>query len=163
MPTVTQATAAAADDTPSAAPQGCTHFKLRQLTRRVAQQVEPFFAETGLKPTQYSLLAHIDRLGPIQPSLLARRMGLEASTLSRNLQPLIAGGWVEQGAGGDARSRQLRLTPAGQAKRAAMKADWKRAQLTLNARLGEARVQRLHALLDECQAVLAEAPESASG
>lgn len=87
-------------------------------------------------------------------------MGLEASTLSRNLQPLIAGGWVEQGAGGDARSRQLRLTPAGQAKRAAMKADWKRAQRALNERLGEARVAQLHALIDECLALLG--PEAAA-
>lgn len=154
MAAVTQATGAADQGRATVTPQGCTNFKLRQLTRRVAQQVEPFFADAGLKPTQYSLLAHIDRLGPIQPSLLARRMGLEASTLSRNLQPLIAGGWVEQGAGGDARSRQLRLTPAGQAKRAAMKADWKRAQLALNERLGEARVAQLHALIDECLALL---------
>lgn len=154
MASVTQATSVADDGTLIATPQGCTNFKLRQLTRRVAQQVEPFFAATGLKPTQYSLLAHIDHLGPIQPSLLARRMGLEASTLSRNLQPLIAGGWVEQGAGGDARSRQLRLTPAGQAKRAAMKADWKRAQLALNERLGETRVDQLHALIDDCLALL---------
>lgn len=160
MASVTQATGAADQGRATVTPQGCTNFKLRQLTRRVAQQVEPFFADAGLKPTQYSLLAHIDRLGPIQPSLLARRMGLEASTLSRNLQPLIAGGWVEQGAGGDARSRQLRLTPAGQAKRAAMKADWKRAQLALNERLGEARVAQLHALIDECLALLG--PEAAA-
>lgn len=160
MASVTQATGAADQGRATVTPQGCTNFKLRQLTRRVAQQVEPFFADAGLKPTQYALLAHIDRLGPIQPSLLARRMGLEASTLSRNLQPLIAGGWVEQGAGGDARSRQLRLTPAGQAKRAAMKADWKRAQLALNERLGEARVAQLHALIDECLALLG--PEAAA-
>lgn len=140
-----------------AGPRGCTNFKLRQLTRRVSQQCEPYFAATGLKTTQYSLLAHIDALGPIQPSLLARRMGLDASTLSRNLQPLLAGGWVEQVPGEDARSSQVRATPAGRAKRAAMKADWKRAQLALNERLGEARVQRLHALLDECLALLGEA------
>lgn len=160
MASVTQATSVADDGTPIATPQGCTNFKLRQLTRRVAQQVEPFFAATGLKPTQYSLLAHIDHLGPIQPSLLARHMGLEASTLSRNLQPLIAGGWVEQGAGDNARSRQLRLSPAGQTKRAAMKADWKRAQQALNERLGAARVAQLHALIDDCLALLG--PEAAA-
>lgn len=160
MDAVTPATGTADQGRAIVTPQGCTNFKLRQLTRHVAQQVEPFFADAGLKSTQYSLLAHIDRLGPIQPSLLARRMGLEASTLSRNLQPLIAGGWVEQGAGGDARSRQLRLTPAGQAKRAAMKTDWKRAQLALNERLGEARVAQLHALIDECLALLG--PEAAA-
>lgn len=151
MANVTQAAAA------ESVPRGCTHFKLRQLTRRVAQHCEPHFAASGLKATQYALLAHVDALGPIAPGQLARRMGLDASTLSRNLQPLLAGGWVEQVPGEDARSSQVRATPAGRAKRAAMKADWKRAQLALNERLGEARVQRLHALLDECLALLGEA------
>jgi DNA-binding MarR family transcriptional regulator len=146
MATVTQATD----------PKGCTNFKLRQLTRRVSTHCEPFFADSGLKTTQYSLLSHIVLLGPVQPSQLARRMGLDASTLSRNLQPLLVGGWVEQLPGEDARSSQVQATPAGQAKRAAMKADWKRAQLSLNERLGAARVQQLHGLLDECLALMNE-------
>lgn len=137
-----------------AGPKGCTNFKLRQLTRRVSQHCEPFFAASGLKTTQYSLLAHVDVLGPVQPSQLARRMGLDASTLSRNLQPLLAAGWVELVAGGDARSSLVQASAAGRAKRAEMKADWKRAQLALNRRLGEERVARLHALLDECLALL---------
>ncbi len=135
-------------------PRGCTNFKLRQLTRLVSQHCEPHFASSGLKTTQYALLSHIDALGPIAPGELARRMDLDASTLSRNLQPLLAGGWVEMGAGEDARSRLVQVTAEGHAKRAAMKADWKRAQLTLNERLGDARVQRLHALLDECLELL---------
>ena len=155
MATVTQATKKAlrADADP-AGPRGCTNFKLRQLTRRVSQHCEPYFAASGLKTTQYALLSHIDLLGPVQPIQLARRMGLDTSTLSRNLQPLLAGDWVERLPGGDARSSQVRASAAGREKRAAMKADWKRAQLSINARLGEERVQRLHALLDECLALL---------
>ena len=137
-----------------ARPRGCTHFKLRQLTRLVAQHCEPFFAASGVKATQYALLGHIDALGPLAPGQLARRMDLDASTLTRNLQPLIAGGWVEQQAGPDARSRLVQLTPAGRALRLALQADWKRAQLGLNARLGDARVALLHELLDECLELL---------
>jgi len=135
-------------------PQGCTNFKLRQLTRLVSQHCEPHFSESGLKTTQYSLLAHIDHLGPIAPGELARRMDLDASTLTRNLQPLIHGGWVEMGPGDDARSRTVQVTPEGRAKRQAMKADWKRAQLALNDKLGDERVLKLHALLDECLELL---------
>ncbi|HEY4083162.1 MAG TPA: MarR family winged helix-turn-helix transcriptional regulator [Burkholderiaceae bacterium] len=133
-----------------AKPQGCTNFKLRQLTRLVSQQCEQHFADSGLKTTQYSLLSYIDKLGPIAPGALARRMDLDASTLTRNLQPLIADGWIEMGPGEDARSRLVQVTPAGHAKRAEMQKDWKRAQLSLNATLGEERVIKLHALLDEC-------------
>ncbi len=131
-------------------PQGCTNFKLRQLTRLVSQHCEPFFSETGLKTTQYSLLSHIDHLGPLAPGQLAKHMGLDASTLSRNLQLLVSAGLVEQLPGDDARSLRVQVTTAGRAKRAEMKADWKRAQLSVNATLGDERVQRLHALLDEC-------------
>lgn len=134
--------------------RGCTNFKLRQLTRLVSQHCEPHFAESGLKTTQYSLLAHIDSLGPMAPGELARRMDLDASTLTRNLQPLVAGGWVEILPGEDARSRLVQVTAKGHAKRMAMKTDWKRAQLSLNEQLGDARVQRLHTLLDECLELL---------
>ncbi len=138
----------------SVKPQGCTNFKLRQLSRLVSQRCEAHFAETGLKTTQYSLLSHVDKLGPLAPGVLARRMDLDASTLTRNLQPLLADGWVEMLPGEDARSRLVQVTPAGHAKRAEMQADWKRAQLSLNAALGNERIQRLHELLDECLELL---------
>jgi DNA-binding MarR family transcriptional regulator len=81
-------------------------------------------------------------------------MRLELSTLSRNLQPLVAQGWVSIGPGGDARSRLVEATEAGRAKRAEGQRAWKQAQLALNARLGAERVAALHALLDDCLAVL---------
>ncbi len=135
-------------------PKGCTNFKLRQLTRLVSNHCEAHFAESGLKTTQYALLSHITVLGPIQPSELARRMDLDLSTLSRNVQPLQAMGLVESLPGADARSRQLQATPEGHARRKQMKATWKRAQLSLNERLGDERVRQLHALLDECAALM---------
>ena len=154
MSKVAKVTSRAGSSRQSSSPQGCTNFKLRQLTRLVSQHCEPHFAESGLKTTQYSLLAHIDYLGPIAPGELARRMDLDASTLTRNLQPLIQGGWVEMGPGDDARSRTVQVTPEGHAKRQVMKADWKRAQLALNDKLGDERVLKLHALLDECLELL---------
>lgn len=135
-------------------PQGCTNFKLRRLTRLVSQHCEPFFAATGLKTTQYSLLSHVDKFGPLSPGQLAKRMDLDASTLTRNLQPLINEGFVELLPGADGRSRVVQVTPAGHAKRADMKTDWKEAQLSVNATLGDERVERLHALLDECLELL---------
>jgi DNA-binding MarR family transcriptional regulator len=98
-------------------------------------------------------------LGPIRPSDLAARMKLDASTLTRNLQPLVAKGWLELGAGPDARSRLVSATDAGRAKRAEAQRAWKQAQLALNATLGEERVVRLHALIDECLERLEPRPE----
>ena len=131
-------------------PQGCTNLKLRQLSRVVTRHYDSFVAATGLKNTQYSLLSHVVLLGPIRPSDLAQRMRLDASTLTRNLQPLIAQGWLRQGPGDDARSRLVEATEAGRTKRAEAQRAWKQAQLALNARLGSERVAALHALLEDC-------------
>lgn len=136
-------------DAASDVPRGCTSLKLRQLTRRVSQHYDQQLAPCGLKTTQYSLLAHVERLGPIRPGELAAVMEMEASTLTRNLQPLQAQAWVEVGPGDDGRSRQVAITEAGRAKRAEAQRLWKRAQLALNERLGVERVAALHALIDD--------------
>ena len=73
-------------------PQGCTNIKLRQLMRRVAQHYDAEVGKIGLKGTQYSLLSYVVKLGPIRPGDLAREMRIGASTLTRNLRPLIDAG-----------------------------------------------------------------------
>jgi DNA-binding MarR family transcriptional regulator len=135
---------------PAVKPRGCTNLKLRQLSRVVTRHYDAYVAATGLKNTQYSLLSHAVLLGPIRPSDLARRMRLNASTLTRNLQPLVAQGWLQLGAGEDARSRLVEATDEGRAKRAEGQRAWKQAQLALNARLGPECMAALHALIDDC-------------
>jgi DNA-binding MarR family transcriptional regulator len=146
-------------------PQGCTHLRLRQFMRRLDQHYDLELARVGLRTTQYSLLSHIVKLGPMAPGALARAMKMQPSTLTRNLQPLVAAGWVQVGAGPDGRSRSVSCTPEGRAKRTEAQRRWKAAQLALNAQLGPARVADLHGLIDNCMAVLssdtADAPEAA--
>ena len=116
----------------------------------VSRHYDRYVRETGLKNTQYALLSYVVRLGPIRPSELARRMQMDASTLTRNMQPLVAHGWVTIGAGSDARSRLVEATEAGQARRAEGQRAWQAAQTALNKRLGVERVAALHQLLDGC-------------
>ena len=136
--------------------QGCTNFKLRQLLRSVSRLYDTEIAQAGLKGSQFSLLSHVLTLGPIAPSELAARMGMDASTLTRNLRPLIDKGWVLQGPGADHRGRSVAITPAGQAKHAEARVHWKRAQQLLNLRLGETEVASLHRLIAHAQAALTE-------
>nr|WP_297383346.1 MarR family winged helix-turn-helix transcriptional regulator [uncultured Roseateles sp.] len=131
-------------------PSGCTNLKLRQLNRMVTRHYDNHVASAGLKNTQYSLLSYVVKLGPIRPSDLARRMQVDASTLTRNMQPLVAQGWLKIGAGSDARSRLVEVTDAGRTKRSEGQVAWKQAQLALNHRLGPDRVAALHELLDDC-------------
>ena len=143
-------------------PQGCTNFKLRQLTRRVTRHFDAELAKAGLKTTQYSLLSHVLRMGPLRPVDLARAMSVMPSTLTRNLQPMLAAGWLTVGEGADARSRLISLTDAGRDMRAQAQRSWRSAQTSLNTVLGEARVAALHALIDESMALLAD-DESTTG
>jgi DNA-binding MarR family transcriptional regulator len=139
-------------------PQGCTNLKLRQLGRIVTRHYDRHLASVGLKNTQYALLSHVVKLGPIRPGDLARRMQMDASTLTRNLQPMVAQGWLQIGEGEDARSRLVVATAQGQEKRTEGQRAWKEAQLALNALLGTDRVMALHELLDASMAALDESP-----
>ncbi|APW42094.1 MarR family winged helix-turn-helix transcriptional regulator [Rhodoferax saidenbachensis] len=138
-------------------PQGCTNLKLRQLMRRVAQHYDVELAKTGLKTTQYSLLSHVVKLGPIRAVDLAGVMRMSTSTLSRNLQPLAAMGVIEILPGADARSRLISATEAGQHKRTEAQRKWRIAQEGINQTLGAQRVLALHALIDESLELLSPA------
>ena len=139
-------------------PRGCTSFKVRQLMRRLSQHYDAEVSRSGLKTTQYSLLSHLARLGPSRPVDLAGELKMTPSTLSRNLQPLIAAGWLSMEPGDDARSRRVLATDAGRDKRHEAQRRWRVAQENLNSMLGPRRVVALHALLDECSELLNPAP-----
>ena len=140
-------------------PQGCTNIKLRQLMRRVAHLYDAEVGKSGLRGTQYSLLSYVVKLGPIRLVDLARAMKIDASTLTRNVRPLIDAGWVAMEQGPDARSRLVSATAAGRDKRTEAQRRWRVAQESLNQKLGVQRVLALHALLDQCQDLLADLPE----
>jgi DNA-binding MarR family transcriptional regulator len=140
-----------------AKPQGCTNFRLRRLTRMVSRHYDSHVAAAGLKTTQYSLLSHVLSLGPLRPVDLAQAMNVDASTLTRNLKPMLAAGWLTQTEGPDARSRLIAITEAGRAKRAEAQRLWRNAQLGLNEMLGIERVAALHLLIDESIALLQRA------
>ena len=136
-------------------PLGCTNFKLRQLMRRVAHHYDLEMAKAGLKTTQYSLLSHVLKLGPLRPGELAQAMKVSASTLTRNLKPLLDAGWIALTAGSDARSRSVVITEAGRVKRNEARYRWKVAQDGLNQLIGIQRVLALHGLINESLELLA--------
>lgn len=143
-------------------PQGCTNLKIRQLGRMVTRHYDQHMAALGLKNTQYALLSHVVKLGPIRPGDLARRLQMDASTLTRNLQPMVAQGWLVVGAGDDARSRLIEATDAGRALRTEAQRAWKAAQTSLNQKLGLEQVTALHRLLDASMAALDDGSQAQS-
>jgi DNA-binding MarR family transcriptional regulator len=138
---------------PAQAPRGCTCAKLRRLSRRVTAVYDRELAGAGLRVTQYSMLGVIQReagQGGMPLTVLAERLDMDRTTLSRNLKPLIAQGWAELvSSDADARVRLARVTAAGASAWQAARPHWKRAQLEVNRTLGEDTVDRLHQWLDQ--------------
>lgn len=146
-------------------PANCTSFKTKQFSRLIARQCDVELAASGLKTSQYSLLTHVLRRGPINLGDLALRMGLSLATLSRNLKPLEEQGWVLRTAGGDARVRMVTITPAGTRKQQQTHKLWELAQERINALIGMDDVLALHAVINRCTAnvqrtLLAEAQKA---
>lgn len=132
---------------------GCTCARLRKLTRRLTRIYDAHLAGQAIKVTQYSLLANAAR-GERTLSEFAVELEMDRSTLSRNLAPLVAQGWVEISVGADPRSRSIGVTAAGRRKLKAALPLWRKAQCEIESLLGAARVGELHRDIERSLAVL---------
>jgi DNA-binding MarR family transcriptional regulator len=126
---------------------GCTCFKLRKLTRTMSRLYDQHLAAAGLKTTQYSVLANAAREA-LPVAELAERLGLDRTTLTRNLKPLIEAGWIVLAVGTDSRQRIVTSTREGKAKLKAAYPFWRAAQTEFEHQLGVEQVRLLHGQLD---------------
>jgi DNA-binding MarR family transcriptional regulator len=106
----------------------CNCLALRQAARHVSQIYDGYLASEGLRTTQYSILAKLNRLGPLSINELAKSMVMDRTTLGRAIRPLERDRLLAIGAGDDGRTRSLQLTTAGQARLKAAAAKWREAQ-----------------------------------
>jgi DNA-binding MarR family transcriptional regulator len=128
-------------------PLQCTGASVRRLARRMTSFYEHHMRSTGLKLSQYSVLAHLSET-PQTLMQLAQRLEMDRTTLTRSIKPLLASGWVARTEGSDGRQHLLVLTAAGKQVRKAARQSWKAAQLALEAELGREFVATLHTQLD---------------
>ena len=129
-------------------PVACTGARLRRLTRRVTAFYEHHLRSSGLKLSQYSLLAQLSDV-PQSLTALANRMEIDRTTLTRSLQPLLEQGLVGESCGADARQRLFALTADGARMRTAARKQWRQAQIALEAHLGGDFVANLHTQLEQ--------------
>jgi DNA-binding MarR family transcriptional regulator len=130
-------------------PAECNCLALRQAARHVTQVYDQLLAPSGLRATQYSILARLKRRGPMTINALAADLVMDRTTLGRNILPLCRDGLVDVAKGSaDRRSRELRLTRAGMARAGAAMKNWTRAQARFEDAFGVKRSQSLRALLE---------------
>jgi DNA-binding MarR family transcriptional regulator len=121
----------------------------RAITRAYDDALRP----TGLRATQLSVLAAVAARGALSIKSLADSLGMDRTTLSRNLRPLEGKGYVRLAPEARYRSRLLSLTTSGRAALQEAVPLWEGAQRTMRRRLGSGRwpdVQgALRAIADE--------------
>lgn len=134
-----------ADESPSSQiARNCLLTRARQIARVLTSVYDDALRPFGIAAPQFSLLVLIAELAPISRSDLGRRNHHERSTLTRNLQPLIAQGWVAEGVpSSDGRSRPLSLTHEGKALLGNAASAWSAAQSHTTRLLGECGAHEL--------------------
>jgi DNA-binding MarR family transcriptional regulator len=145
----------------SIAPTYCTCLALRRATRRVTQIYDTHMKPLGLRITQFAVLGQLAGAGAPEPisaamsiTALARRLGLDRSTLGRNVRPLIKAGLVVMEGGADRRAHTLALTEAGRAALDKAIPLWRDAQRHVSEKLGRDKARALRAVLDETTSIL---------
>ena len=136
----------------------CTCFQLRRAARQVSQVYDHELAAVDLSLNEYSILRHA-QAGPRLLGELADLLGMERTTLTRNLRPLLDAGWLQEARGDDARQRVVSITPSGRKRIDSAKPHWQRAQSRIESLFGKAATARLRDDLD----VLATALRGADG
>jgi DNA-binding MarR family transcriptional regulator len=129
-------------------PEECNCLAVRQAARHVTQFYDQIMATAGLRTTQFSVLAKLQRLGPLTINALAAKMVMDRTTLGRTIQPLVRQGLVAVVRGpADRRSKELHLTDVGADRlRDAVKL-WIRAQDRFAEIFGTERTAKLRALM----------------
>jgi DNA-binding MarR family transcriptional regulator len=126
-----------------AATRACKCWALRRASRAVTQHYEARFRGTGLRATQFTLLAILTQTGPLPLTELAVKLGLERTSLTRNLRPLEKKGYVSAVADEDQRVRRVAVTRKGESAAVAAFDAWTKAQSTVDDVLRGAGIDRL--------------------
>jgi DNA-binding MarR family transcriptional regulator len=123
--------------------QNCAAANVRRASRAITKLYGEFMAETGLEPTQYSLLIACSMADGATVSRLADIFAMDRSALARNLSVMERRGLVRVAPGDDRRTRRVTLTNAGKGALAAALPHWRAAQTKVEQRFGAERLQHL--------------------
>lgn len=95
-------------------PLVCNCTKLRRAARRISRFYDDWLARTGLKTTQFSILASLAHFGPKTMQHLADQMAMDRATMGHNIKPLERDGFVAVSTNpNDRRSKIIVVTQKG--------------------------------------------------
>ena len=121
------------------AAENCVCFNLRWVTRAVTQFFDAEMRRHGIRPTQGSILASLQTKDRWTMAELSDWLGMDRTTLVRNLRPLQRDGLAQAGGGGRGRLVELAITAKGRKQIEKLTPAWKSAQSAVVKTLGEKR------------------------
>ena len=137
-----------ATPTPREVIEACACHRVRTASRAVTRAYDEALRPVGLRATQLSVLAAVAAEEAMSITALANLMGMDRSTLTRNLRPLEAEGLVALGNEGWRRSRMLTLTKLGRSRLGEALPLWSKAQQALKRKLGDRAWNDVRGVLD---------------
>ena len=114
----------------------CVCNLLRMATRAVTQLYDDALRPSGLRASQFSILATIAGRGEANLKQLEQALAIDQTTLSRNLSLLERNGMLERAPHPDGRIKAMRLTAKGRRALAVARPLWARAQNKVLRELG---------------------------
>jgi len=115
--------------------KACFALHARMTARLLSRAYDAAMRPAGLRLAQFGLLGAIAHGSATSETALAERLGLERTTLVRNLKFLEEKGWIES-VSGHGRSVKHRLTASGKKKLDSAIPLWEAAQREIEAKLG---------------------------
>jgi DNA-binding MarR family transcriptional regulator len=128
-----------AKDLDMSAVENCVCFNLRWVTRAVTQFYDAEMRRHGIRPTQGSILASLHGKDSWTMAELSDWLGMDRTTLVRNLKPLQRDGFVTVTGGGRGNLVELSITTKGRKQIEKLTPAWKSAQSAAVKTLGEKR------------------------
>ena len=114
----------------------CYCATLRQAARSVTTLYESVLADSGLHPTQYTVLQVLDGAPNLTTTELADAIGIDQTTATRTLALIRKSRLVVNAPGNDRRERRWALSPAGETMVRKMRPAWAAAQQAFEKRVG---------------------------
>ena len=132
----------------------CACFNLRKANRVITQHFDKILKPSGLLITQFTILVAVKIAKSATINELAEGLGMDRTTLTRNLKPLEREGWLKSKPGQDQRTRVVSLTTDGEMILEKALPLWRQAQNSVEETLGQQRWNTLLSHLAETTALI---------
>ncbi|MGK9168784.1 MarR family transcriptional regulator [Inquilinus limosus] len=132
----------------------CLCQRIQRAGRIIGRRFDEAFRSLGINNWQFSVLIALKHLRSPTISELAEALGMDRTTLTKNLKPLARRALLRVSTDErDARARRITLTEAGEDILASAKEGWHQAQRAVTASLPPEELAQLTSSLERFQSV----------